>query len=360
MICVLSVFNGFRDLVASLFTAFDPEWRVELVAGSTVESTDSVLRRLRASEHVAVYNEVLQENALVRWRDRERVVTIKGVDANFDSLTSVASILLGNTRFFLETQGVQYCVPGIGVAQGLGLPITFDDALEVWAPKHGERVNMANPTSSFRRSQLHSSGSIFAVAPAKYDDNIILTSKQFAQELFDMEGRVSHVELKLVDGAGRADIAPLLDSRFRLLDRYEQQADSFRIMNIEKLMAYIFFSFILLVAAFNIVGSLSMLIIEKKDEARESVVAGIFATEGRMIGIMGAVIGLVIGLILCWIQIEYGVITLGGSEDSFIVNAYPLAVEWTDVLLVFFTVILVSWFTVLWPVRRIAHSARSH
>ena len=362
MICVLSVFNGFRDLVASLFTAFDPELRVELVSGATVEAEDSVLRRLRASESVAVYNEVLQESALVRWRDKERVVTIKGVDENFDSLTNVASILLGNTHFFLESLGVQCCVPGIGVAQSLGLPITFDDALEVWAPKHGERVNMANPASSFRRSMLHSSGSIFAVAQGKYDDNIILTSKAFAQELFDMEGRVSHVELKLVKGADRKDVEKILDSRFRALDRYEQQSDSFRIMNIEKLMAYIFFSFILIIAAFNIVGSLSMLIIEKKDDAqtlralgaRESVVAEIFATEGRMIGIMGAVIGLVVGLILCWIQIEYGVITLGGSEDSFIVNAYPLAVEWGDVLLVFFTVIVVSWFTVLWPVRRIA------
>lgn len=362
MICVLSVFNGFRDLVAGIFTAIDPELRIELVHGKTVAADDPVLQAIRCSPSVAVYTEVLEENALLRWRDHQVVATIKGVSSNFDSLVNVHDVLVGEGDFCLKADVLNFGIAGMGVASRMGLPLNFSEPLQVWAPRHGERINMANPVSSFRHDELLSPGLFFFVGQSKYDDAFVLAHIDFARHLFDYDGRVSHVELRLAPGASRSDVENLIDSRFRVLDRYQQQSDTFRVMNIEKLVSYIFLTFILLVAAFNIVGSLSMLIIEKNADAQtlralgasDRTVRNIFALEGRLIAMMGAAMGLVVGLLLCWLQMQFGLITLGASEGSFIVNTYPVSVQFGDVALVFVTVVIVSWFTVLWPVRGIS------
>ena len=361
MICILSVFNGFRGLLEQLFTVFDPELRIELVQGKSVPADDPVLQAVKSSGKVEIYTEVIEEQALIKWGDSQTLVTIKGVDDNFTSLADFSGTLIGRGELLLHAHDLHYAICGIGVARELNLPLVFSPPLQVFAPKPGERVNMANPVTSFRHEELHAPGIVFSVRQAKYDDRIVITSIAFARRLFSLEGRVSHIELKLATGATKADIEKLLDPRFRVLDRYQQQADSFRIMKIEKLMAFLFLSFILLIAAFNIVGSLSMLIIEKSADAQtlralgasDKRIRSIFATEGRLIGLLGAVIGLALGLLLCWLQITFGFITLGGSEGSYIVDAYPVQVAPLDVLLVFLTVVLVSCLTVLWPVRHI-------
>lgn len=376
MICILSVFNGFRLVVANLFTAFDPELRVELVHGKTVDASDPALVALRTSPAVAVYTEVLEDMALVRWHERQTVAVIKGVTDNFDSLTNISSVLVGNTSFITHAADIDaaddlnFAICGIGIANRLSLPIAFDPPLEVWAPRNGKQINMGNPASSFRRAQLHSAGSLFSVGQSKYDDTYIIANIDFVRMLFGMQGKVSYIELSLAQGYSRSDIEHILQQaqasdRFRVLNRYEQQADSFRIMNIEKLMAYLFFTFIMLIAAFNIVGSLSMLIIEKSSDvqtlralgAGNTTIRRVFAMEGRLIGLVGAVIGLVVGLLLCWLQSTFGLISLGSG--SYIIDNYPVEVQFSDVLIVFATVAVVSWMVVLWPVRnafrRICH-----
>ncbi len=363
LVCTLSVFNGFRDLVASFFTAFDPQLRVTLVEGRTVAADDSALVALRRHPDVLTYTESLEDKALATWGDRQVMVTIKGVDDNFSRQADLRRLLYGDGEFILHADVLEYGVPGIGLASTLGMGASFDGALTVYAPRKGERINTANPLSSFRRDELLSPGVVFAVQQHKYDASYILTSLEFARRLFDRPGEVSVVELTLRPEADQArvqdEIRHLLGPRFQVLDRYEQQADVFRIMEVEKLIAYLFLSFILLVACFNIIGSLSMLMIDKKADvqtlrnlgATDGQVMQVFLFEGWLISTFGALLGILLGLLLCGLQQTFGFITLGDSSGAFVVEAYPVSVEVWDVLIVFGTVLLVGYLAVFYPVR---------
>lgn len=363
MVCTLSVFNGFRDLVAGLFTAFDPQLRVTLTEGSSVSQDDEALQRLRRHPDVKVYTPVMEGQALVVQDRRQQVVTVMGVADNFPEQASINNILYGDGSFCLHADVLEYGVLGLRLAARLGLPANFPDPLQVYAPKRGERVNMANPLSSFNHDELQSPGVVFNVQQSRYDDNYIITSLGFAQRLFDQRGRITSVELRLRDGvslsSAKRELRQLLGSRFQVQDRFEQQADVFRIMRIEKLISFVFLTFILLIACFNIIGSLSMLMIDKRQDVRtlrslgatDGQVCDIFMLEGRMISLAGAAVGLLLGLALCWLQQEFGLISMGSSAGSFIVEAYPVSVHVGDLVIVFLTVLVVGWAAVWWPVR---------
>ena len=256
---------------------------------------------------------------------------------------------------------------GIQLAQQLGLPANFENPLQVYAPKPGERVNIGNPLSSFNHDELQSPGVVFMVRQAKYDSHYILTSLPFAQKLFEREGRVSSIDLKLKEGINadkaKKALRAQLGERFKVEERYEQQNDVFRVMRIEKLISYLFLSFILLVACFNIIGSLSMLMIDKRQDiqtlrslgATDSQVCTIFRLEGHIISLAGALLGLLLGGILCWVQQEYGIVTMGDSEGSFIIETYPVSVYLTDILLILVTVLAVGWLAIWYPVKYLAN-----
>ena len=363
LVCTLSVFNGFHDLVASLFTAFDPQLRITLAEGSTIQANDSRLQKVKKLDCVAVYTPVMEGQAMVVLNGQQHVVTIMGVADNFSKQTHIEDILYGEGSFGLHADVLEYGVVGLQLAAKMNLNIDFTEPLQVYAPKRGERVNMANPLSSFNHQELQSPGVVFQVQQSKYDANYIITSLGFAQRLFDYQGRISSAEVKLKKGTSlsqaKKEIKALLGDTFVVQDRYEQQDDVFRIMRIEKLISYLFLTFILLVACFNIIGSLSMLMIEKKHDvqtlrsmgATDRQICHIFMFEGRMISLAGAVVGLLLGLLLCWLQQQYGFITMGESEGSFIVEAYPVSVHPWDLVLIFVTVLLVGWAAVWYPVR---------
>ena len=363
MVCTLSVFNGFRDLVAGLFTAFDPQLRVTLTEGSSASQDDEALQRLRKHPDVKVYTPVMEGQALVVQDRRQQVVTVMGVADNFTEQASINNILYGDGSFCLHADVLEYGVLGLRLAARLGLPANFPDPLQVYAPKRGERVNMASPLSSFNHDELQSPGVVFNVQQSRYDDNYIITSLGFAQRLFDQRGRITSVELRLRDGvslsSAKRELRQLLGARFQVQDRFEQQADVFRIMRIEKLISFVFLTFILLIACFNIIGSLSMLMIDKRQDVRtlrslgatDGQVCDIFMLEGRMISLAGAAVGLLLGLALCWLQQEFGLISMGSSAGSFIVEAYPVSVHVGDLVIVFLTVLVVGWAAVWWPVR---------
>ncbi|MBQ8864983.1 MAG: ABC transporter permease [Bacteroidaceae bacterium] len=363
MVVTLSVFNGFQDLVADLFTAFDPELRVTLTDGQTVSTKDPALLQLKKHDAVDVYTPVLEGQALVVQDGRQQVVTIKGVADNITEQAHIQDILYGDGSFCLHADVLEYGILGIQLAQQLGLPAYFENPLQVYAPKPGERVNMGNPLSSFNHEELQSPGVVFVVRQAKYDANYILTSLGFAQRLFERQGRVSGVEIKVKEGfkvdKTKQELQALLGERFKVQDRYEQQDDIFRVMRIEKLISHVFLSFILLVACFNIIGSLSMLMIDKRQDIRtlrslganDAQISTIFRLEGHIISLAGALLGLLLGAILCWVQQEYGLVTMGDSEGSFIVDAYPVSVYLTDILLVLVTVLVVSWLAIWYPVN---------
>lgn len=367
MVCTLSVFNGFRGLVADLFTDFDPQLKVVPAEGHTVKADDPALEALRHHTDVAVVTGCLEDKALVMSNGKQVVISIKGVDDNFLRQTNLRKLLYPETDasdLVLHADVLEYGIVGVQLAIQLGLRADFDRPLQVYAPKRGERVNLANPAASFNSDELLSPGHVFQVKQAKYDANYILTSLGFAQRLFDRRGEVSQVELRLKPGTSlsraKRDIERQLGPRFVVQDRYEQQEDVFRIMKVEKLIAYIFLTFILLVASFNIVGSLAMLMIDKQADiltlrnlgAKPADIRRIFILEGNLISLLGAAIGLAVGVALCYVQQTYGIITMGRSEGSFIVESYPVVVKAWDLVLVFLTVLAVSGLVVWYPVRR--------
>lgn len=363
MVCTLSVFNGFQDMVAGFFTAFDPQLKITVREGKVFLPDEPALQQVRALPEVEVWTETLEENAMVQYKDRQVMAVIKGVDDNFEQLTSIDSLLYGTGQFILKDNIVDYGFLGIELMSQLGTGIQFVDPLQVFAPRRNVRVNLANPSAAFNREYLFSPGAVFVVNQEKYDAHYIVTSLSFARRLFDYGREVSAVELKLKPGADteavRQQIATLLGDRFVVQNRYEQQADVFRIMEIEKLISYLFLTFILVVSCFNVIGSLSMLILDKRDDvvtlrnlgADDRLVVRIFLFEGRLISVFGAVGGILSGLLLCWAQQRFGFITLGGGSGAFVVDAYPVSVHVSDVVLVFATVLAVGFLSVWYPVR---------
>ena len=363
MVCTLSVFNGFQDMVAGFFTAFDPQLKITVREGKVFLPDEPALQQVRALPEVEVWTETLEENAMVQYKDRQVMAVIKGVDDNFEQLTSIDSLLYGTGRFMLKDNIVDYGFLGIELMSQLGTGIQFVDPLQVFAPRRNVRVNLANPSAAFNREYLFSPGAVFVVNQEKYDAHYIVTSLSFARRLFDYGREVSALELKLKPDADteavRQRIATLLGDRFVVQNRYEQQADVFRIMEIEKLISYLFLTFILVVSCFNVIGSLSMLILDKRDDvvtlrnlgADDRLVVRIFLFEGRLISVFGAVGGILSGLLLCWAQQRFGFITLGGGSGAFVVDAYPVSVHVSDVVLVFATVLAVGFLSVWYPVR---------
>lgn len=365
LVCTLSVFNGFQDLVATMFTAFDPELKITAVSGKVFDGQDERIQSLRQLPEIEVFSESLEDNAMVQYKGRQAMVTVKGVEDNFDRLTPIDSILYGRGELVLHDEVVDYAIPGIELVSVLGTGIRFLDPLEVYAPKRGSRINVASPASSFNSDYLHSSGLVFAVNQQKYDASYILTSLAFARNLFQYDREVSSVDLKLKEGSNiykvQENISQLLGEDFRVQNRYEQQADTFRIMELEKLISYLFLSFILLIACFNVIGSLSMLIIDKRADvvtlrnlgANDEIIKRIFLFEGCLISFMGALVGVVLGVALCLVQQEFGLISLGSGDSAgaFVIDAYPVSVHVGDVVLVLCTVLLVGYLSVLYPVR---------
>ena len=363
LVVTLSVFNGFHDLVASFFTSFDPQLKVTPVKGKTVAADDPVLTQIKQLPQVEVATETIEDQALAIYRGHQAMVTIKGVEDNFSQLTHIREILLGDGDFELHAADMFYGIPGIRLAEQLGTGYSYEEPLRIYAPRREGQLNMANPMDGLVADELYSPGVIFNVKQSRYDKNYILTGIGFARRVFEQQGMVSALEFRLKPGSNfdrvKSEIKALAGDKFYVKDRYEQQDDTFKIMKIEKLMAYIFLTFILMIACFNIIGSLSMLIIDKKDDvvtlrnlgASDRQITRIFLFEGRLISAIGAILGIVLGLLLCWAQQTYGLVKLGSSSDTFIINAYPVSVHPEDVILIFVTVLVVGFLAVWYPVR---------
>ena len=363
LVCVLSVFNGFQELVASCFTSFDPQLKVMPVEGKTFDASAPVIKAIRQDGDVAVASAVLEDKALARDGGQQDMVTLMGVDGNYARCTGIDSILYGTGHFVLKADVLNYGVPGIRLAMYFNMGSSFSDPIEIFTPRAGAEVSMVNPTEGFNQDELTSAGVVFQVNQKKYDQEYLLCDLSFAQRMFEKEGQISALELKLRPDAKvktvKRRLVKLAGEQFRVADQYEQQEDVFRIMKTEKYMAFIFLVFILLAACFNIVGSLSMLIIDKQNDVRtlrdlganDRTIEKVFLFEGRMITLFGAFVGIVVGLLLCWLQQTYGLIKLGDKSGTFIVDAYPVSVHATDLILVFVTVLAISWLTSWYPVR---------
>ena len=363
LVVTLSVFNGFEDMVATFFTSFDPQLKITPALGKSAPVDDPLLVKIKSLPEIDVATECVEDNAMAIFNDKQAMVTVKGVDDNFGELTHITDILFGDGMYQLSAANLNYGVIGIRLAQILGTGARWDGYMHIYAPQREGQLDMGNPEDGFVQDSLLSPGVVFSVRQAKYDKSYILTSLPFARQLFGMQGELTALELRLKTGSDfesvKREIQQIAGDKYAVKDRYEQQADTFRIMEVEKLIAYIFLTFILVVACFNIIGSLSMLIIDKKEDvqtlrnlgASDRQITRIFLFEGRLISAIGAILGILLGLFLCWLQQTFGLVTLGSSSGSFIVNAYPVSVHPIDIVVIFITVLAVGFLAVSYPVR---------
>lgn len=360
LVCILSVYNGFNGLAAMLFSSFDPELKITPSSGKVFDPSTEVMKQIRALPEIAVSTEVLEDNALVVFNNRQAAAVIKGVSDNFSELTLIDSILLAG-EFRLREDVVDYATLGAGLSSTLGAGVAFRSPVEIIAPKRNEKINLSNPIASFN-IEYAQVGAIFRLDQQVYDDRYMLVSLPLARDLFNYETEVSSIELKLLDEADvssvKSKIKRLLGSDFIVQDRYEQQEASYKMVQVEKWMTFLILCFILAISLFNVVGSLSMLMLEKKNDVRtlrtmgatDKLISQIFIMEGWMISVCGALIGIVLGLVICLLQQTFGLLKLGQTAGAFIIDAYPVRVEYFDVFMVFVTVIIIGYVAAWYPV----------
>ncbi len=362
MVVVLSVFNGFRDMAASFQTNFDPQIKIVSTEGKTFPSDNPLIEEVKAMPQVEVGTETVEDLVVVAYYGRQLMMTLKGVEDNFKELTHIADCIYGQGEFSLHAGVLEYAVVGATAAEMLGGDVRWGNYLKVYAATREGQVDMSSPESAFVVDSLLLPPYVYSVGQARYDRNVILAPIAFARRLFHEQGEMTALELRLKAGADlgktKREIQRILGDDFRVMDRFEQQADTFRIMQVEKVIAYVFLCFILVVACFNIIGSVSMLVIDKKDDvstlrnmgANDHDIQQIFLFEGWMITFLGALVGVALGLLLCFLQQQYGIVGMG-EKGIYVVDAYPVSVHYTDVLVILLTVIAVGALAVWYPVR---------
>jgi ABC-type lipoprotein release transport system permease subunit len=361
LIVVLSVFNGLHGFIVDLYSSFDPDIKISAVKGK-VFSLDSVdVDRIKKVPGVIAMSEVLEDNALLKFSKRQMPGTVVGVDDNYHKVTGIDTIMYDGTfrtKFRKENQGVL----GYVLADQLSVRLNFVTPLSMYAPRRTGRINMANPQNAFRTEYISPVG-IFMVKQIEYDSQYLIINIAQARRLFEYDSTVvSSLQIKVNDysrvGQVKKEFSAILGEGYKVADRQEQHASFYKMMQLEKLMAFLILSFILLIAAFNIIGTLSMLIFEKKESiftfrsmgATKRMITRIFLIEGWMISLVGVIAGLVIGIALVLAQQHYGFLKFQGG-GSFIVDAYPVALEWSDVILVLVTVSTIGLLGAWYPVR---------
>ena len=360
LIVILSVFNGFDNLVQSLFNSFDPDIKITIKEGKTFSSGAERIQNLKKLKGVLYMSEIIEENALLKYDDRQYIVTVKGVSDEFINMSGIDSMIIDG-EFILKENKNNYAVIGQGVALSLAVGLNFITPINIYVPKRTQKVSL-NPEKAFSQKYIFPSG-IFAIQQ-DFDSRYIIVPIDFARDLLDYSNEVSAIELKLDPVFNKdkiqEEIKKHLGTGYEVKNRFEQQELLYKIMKSEKWAIFLILTFILIIASFNVIGSLTMLIIEKKkdiDTLRSlgtslSVLRKIFLFEGWMISILGAILGLMTGTIICWIQQHFGLIKIQGS-DSFVIDTYPVNIELPDFIYVFLTVLFIGYLAAWYPVRYI-------
>ena len=365
LICTLSVFNGFHNLVESLFKDFDPEIKVVPTGRKFFNMDDERILKVTSLDYIEVSNFTLEEQALINFKSKQQIVMIKGVQDSYHDLVNIENLLKGNGIFMLQDEVCNYGIMGVGLMNQLNCGINPSYPLRLYVPKKEGKINMTNPAVSFNQADIFSPGVIFMVEQEKYDDNYVIISLELAQQLTDRKNEASALEIKTTEGVSLRkvirDLKAILGPDFEVQDRIHQQQDIFKVFKLEKFISYLFLTFILLIACFNIISSLIMLIVEKQQDAgllesmgaSKKTIERIFITNGVLISLIGAVSGLVLGVIAVLLQQKYGFISLG-SQGNFIVDAYPVSIQIKDIILVLVTVLVVSFLSVrpIGPIAR--------
>jgi lipoprotein-releasing system permease protein len=359
LVVILSVFNGFDSLVRSLINSFNPDLKIEVVEGKTFKADSAILSEIRKIPGVYDLSLIIEDKALVRYDEQQTIAEIKGVDEKFANITGIDSMMVEG-EFALKHNDEPFALIGRGIRINLNVMLLSPRQMSFYVPRRTSNIS-TDPVHALNRKYLSVSG-VFSIEQ-DYDLRYIIVPIDFARALFEYpDYEVNLIELKLMPGANstkiQAQISEMLGSGFRVLNRYEQNEVFYKTMQAEKWAIFLILFFILLVASFNVVGTLTMLMLEKKKDtttlgylgADKKLLKKIFLAEGWMVSATGAILGCLLGLLICWIQMRFGVIRLQGS-GSFIIDAYPVVVKGTDILITLFAVTVIGYFAAWYPIR---------
>ena len=363
LVVILSVFNGLDFSIKSLFSAFDPNIKItNTVKGKSFELNDINIESIKKIAGVSTATPVVEEEAFLMYGNRQYFATIKGVPTNYNEISRLDSSSITSGQFLLEANHIPYALVGQGVAYYLSVGLSFNDPIHIYTLKKGTK---GRPTleNTFNHSTIYASG-IFA-NQQEIDSKYILVPISFAQELFQMNSRISAIEIELTKGTSeddiKAEISRMLGNNFAVKTQFEQHELFYRVMQSEKWAIFFILAFILVVASFNILGSLSMLILDKKADiailqsmgANQKLIRTIFLFEGWMISLTGAFLGIILGVIICWIQMTYGILKIP-NEGSFIFSAYPVQIRFADLFVIFLLVTGIGFLAAWYPIRFIS------
>jgi lipoprotein-releasing system permease protein len=358
LIIVLSVFNGLETLVSTIFNTFDPDLKITPAEGKTFIPDSTKLKLLASANGVKCYSLSIEENALLKYGDRQIIATIKGVDDNYNKVTNIDSTIWDGEYKLKSANGRYWAVPGIGIAQYLGIRVNFIEPLYIYVPRKSARYSL-DPEEAFNRDFIFPSG-IYQVEQT-YDSKYIYLPMEFARKLTENKQGVSSIEVKFTKNADpravQKNLSVIFGKECIIQNRFEQQEIFYKVMRTERLAIFFILTLILLIASFNIIGSLTMLIIEKERDieilrslgADNNLIRKIFIFEGWLISIIGAITGIILGFIICWLQQTYGLIKL--NSESLIMNSYPVVMKSIDFIIVPGTVLLIGYWAAWYPVR---------
>jgi ABC-type lipoprotein release transport system permease subunit len=360
MIIVLSVFNGFGALVEDTFNAFDPDLKITPRTGKVFDYHTPQFTEALQINGILMISEALEENALFIFNNRQVPVLVRGVSEDFRWMTDMDKLLVSGS-FRLREDVVDFATLGTGLSQTLGARVGFVQPIEIYVPRRNANVNLANISAAFTSANVQIGGT-FLLGQPELDERLSIIPIQLARELFDYETEVTSLNLKLTSDVSphrvRTEIQRIIGDNFRIETRFEQQREAYRMLQVEKWVTFLILSLILLIAIFSIVGSVTMLIEEKKEDikglrnlgAPRQTILRIFLYHGWLISLLGAVLGIVLGTVVSLLQQHFGFLRLGGAPGTYIVEAYPVIVQPTDILMTFGIVSLISLFTVFYPV----------
>jgi len=349
LVVVLSVFNGFDGLIQYLFSTFDPDLKITPVMGKVFSVDNEKIQKVFVHPGIEEVSEVLEENALITFEDKQYPATIKGVSENFAKVSGIDSMLVEG-KFILQDKNRPYAIIGQGLAYYLSYNSDFVQPLNIYMIKRTGRVTL-NAAQAVKRKPIYTSG-VFRIEQS-YDIKYMIVSLSLVRELLDYNTEVSALEIKLKEGVNREkvqnEIKEILGDGFYVKNRYQQNEAFYKIMKTEKWAIYFIVLFILIIVSFNVLGSLAMLVLDKKEDiatlqsmgASQKLIKRIFVTEGGIISFFGAILGLLLGLFICWLQIKFGLVQLKGS-GSFIIDSYPVMIKSFDLVLVFTTVLAIG------------------
>ncbi len=358
LIIILSVFNGLEMMVTSIFNTFDPDIKITASEGKTFVPDTTRLELLSKVAGVSCYSKTIEENALLKYGDRQYIATIKGVDDRYVTVSNIDSSMWDGEFVLRDEKGRPYAVPGIGVAQYLGIGINFITPLVIIFPRKDESESLS-PEDALIKKYIFPSG-IFEVEK-EYDSKYVYVPLEFARELTQTDSGITALEIKFTPEANAAEVQKelkkIFGKGFLVQNRLEQQAIFYKVMKSERLAIFFILTLILIIASFNIIGSLTMLIIEKERDieilkslgADNNLIRKIFIFEGWLISIIGAFSGIALGFVVCWIQQRYGIVKL--HSESLIMDAYPVVLKLKDFIIVPGTVLLIGYWAAWYPVR---------